>query len=95
MRLIDADAYKHILNGWLSETYSGRYGSEDEEGAEIFCCICQLDDAPTVDAVPVVRCRDCKYYDPEDWGGITCKAYGGMIDPDENSFCSKGERAYR
>jgi hypothetical protein len=21
-----------------------------------------IDDAPTVDAVPVVRCRDCKYY---------------------------------
>lgn len=48
--------------------------------------------APTVDAVPVVRCRDCKYYDPEDWGGITCKADGGMTDPDEDSFCSLGER---
>lgn len=49
-------------------------------------------DTPTVDAVPVVRCRDCKYYDPEDWGGITCKADGGMTDPDEDSFCSQGER---
>ena len=48
--------------------------------------------APTVDAVPVVRCRDCKYYDPEDWGGITCKADGGMTYPYDDSFCSQGER---
>lgn len=44
------------------------------------------------DVAPVVRCRDCRYYDPEDWGGITCKADGGMTDPDEDSFCSQGER---
>lgn len=49
-------------------------------------------DTPTVDAVPVVRCRECKYYDPEDWDGITCKADGGMTDPYEDSFCSQGER---
>ena len=50
------------------------------------------DDCPLADAVPVVRCRDCKYYDPEDWDGITCKADGGMTDPDEDSFCSLGAR---
>lgn len=49
-------------------------------------------DTPTVDAVPVVRCRDCKYYDPEDWDGCTCHAYGGMTDPADYSFCSQGER---
>ena len=49
-------------------------------------------DTPTVDAVPVVRCKDCKYYDPEDWDGITCKADGGMTDPYEDSFCSQGVR---
>lgn len=50
------------------------------------------DDCPLADVVPVVRCRDCKYYDPEDWDGITCKADGGMTDPDDDSFCSFGER---
>ncbi len=44
------------------------------------------------EAAAVVRCRECKYYDPEDWAGITCKADGGMTDPDEDSFCSQGER---
>lgn len=93
-RLIDADAYKHILNGWLSETYSGRYGSENE-GAAIFCCICQLDDAPTVDAVPVVRCRDCRNsYEGID--GRIC-SYGPCVDcvvPDD-FFCRFGERRER
>lgn len=51
-----------------------------------------VENAPTVDAVPVVRCKDCKYYDPEDWGGITCKADGGMTYPYDDSFCSQGER---
>lgn len=91
-RLIDADAYKHILKGWLSETYSGRYGSEDE-GAAIFRCICQLDDAPTVDAVPVVRCRDCKRWQRHsevnrDYGD--CRRYSSTMRYDD--FCSQGER---
>lgn len=50
------------------------------------------DDCPLADVVPVVRCKDCKYYDPEDWDGITCKADGGMTDPYEDSFCSQGDR---
>lgn len=51
-----------------------------------------LDAAPTVDAAPVVRCKDCKYYAPEDEDGITCHAYGGMTDPFEDAFCSQGVR---
>lgn len=53
-----------------------------------------IDSLPAADVAPVVRCRDCRYYDPEDWGGITCKADGGMTDPDEDSFCSQGERRH-
>mgnify|MGYP004640604175 CR=1 FL=1 len=54
--------------------------------------IASIENAPAADVAPVVRCRECKYYDPEDWGGITCKADGGMTDPDDDSFCSQGER---
>ncbi len=47
----------------------------------------------TVDAVPVVRCKDCKYRDPENYH---CDhAAGTMIyfprKPDD--FCSYGERS--
>ena len=52
-------------------------------------------DTPTVDAVPVVRCKDCKHYDM----GVCLKIYSdGNVHsaawqkrkPDD--FCSYGER---
>ena len=50
MRLVDANAYKRILEGWLSEVHSGGDEQENAEGSAIFSCICQLDDSPTIDA---------------------------------------------
>ena len=43
--------------------------------------------APTVDAVPVIRCKDCVYF----WDGV-CTAHTDAICTDENEFCSWGER---
>lgn len=51
-----------------------------------------IESVPTVDAVPVVRCRDCKHHHYSE-----CEIpYCGMIDygygwKDED-FCSRGER---
>lgn len=48
--------------------------------------------APTVDAVPVVRCKDCKYT-RKVYGRLLCK-YGtctGCILRDD-FFCANGER---
>lgn len=53
-----------------------------------------LDRQPTIDAVEVVRCKDCKHY--RDWGdgNITCRLWTDQWDaataPD--AFCSFGER---
>ena len=51
--------------------------------------------APTVDAVPVVRCRDCIHY----FSGACLKIYSdGNVSQDawqernEDDFCSYGER---
>ena len=49
-----------------------------------------LDSAPTIDAVPVVRCKDCKYIIFSDCYGECGKGYLGMVQP--NDFCSRGER---
>lgn len=50
-----------------------------------------LESAPTVDAVPVVRCRDCKWlYDEMD--DYCCRSHRGLVRICENSFCSYGER---
>lgn len=50
MRLIDADelAEKMKSRMWMV----GRASD----------AVCLIEDAPTVDAVPVVRCKDCKYW---------------------------------
>ena len=58
----------------------------------------QIVNAPTVDAVPVVRCRDCKhraeYFDSgkyvcELWH---CRVCGSWDYVKDNDFCSYGER---
>ena len=53
-----------------------------------------VEEAPTIDAVPVVRCKDCKHF-----GGVvfayTCRLHSGpntRIQMNENDFCSHGER---
>ena len=62
--------------------------------------ICLIDDAPTVDAVEVVRCRDCKWYMPGDL--FTDIMFCHRLKKDngkpakynycEDDFCSYGER---
>ena len=66
-----------------------------------------LREAPTVDAVEVLRCRECKYWGDESGklqrsDGVLfarCKVHNYLIDgrhtgwcPTENDFCSYGER---
>jgi hypothetical protein len=48
--------------------------------------------APTVDAVEVVRCKDCKKGHPElaPNGGVWCALWNHVFHDD--CFCSKGER---
>ena len=52
--------------------------------------IALVTNAQTVDAVPVVRCRDCKYRMFSDCYGECSKGYLGIVRPDD--FCSYGER---
>ena len=48
---------------------------------------------PTVDAVPVVRCKDCKHYYADPWGYGNCVFEGGVSRRTKTSdFCSRGER---
>lgn len=43
-----------------------------------------LDKMPTIDAVPVVRCKDCKHRFEDSW----CE----YVDDDDNFYCARGER---
>ena len=85
-RLIDADAL------WKKLEFEQWYDNADMD--EIALPL--VADAPTVDAVPVVRCKDCK-----NWGGVAfgnvCRRWSAPLfgmknctGPDD--FCSYGER---
>jgi hypothetical protein len=56
-----------------------------------------LEQAPRVDAVPVVRCKDCKHYKPQNQGAhrncttpYCMRMVAVKVSPDD--FCSYGER---
>ena len=75
MRLIDAD---FACKGCI------RYRSS------LSCEECVVNDAPTVDAVPVVRCRECKHH--HDCDTHFCDALGMDCPDDSEFFCSYGKR---
>lgn len=59
-----------------------------------FNALCdEVRDITAVDAVPVVRCRDCCYFSAE--AIPSCTSVYGMVDPEPDGFCSYGERKMR
>lgn len=52
-----------------------------------------IENAPAIDAVPVVRCKDCKYITFSDCYGECGRGYLGIVQP--NDFCSRGEKRER
>ena len=87
-RLIDANALKESvmkeIRHYWNEGEGGYYLAED--------VIPDIDLAPTVDAVEVVRCKDCKHFGHNIENETYCRCTGGLSDPEENDFCSYGER---
>ena len=52
-------------------------------------------DCKTIDAVPVVRCQDCKFFEVDDGfkDGVFCAQHGHSFSvPKPDDFCSYGER---
>ena len=76
MRLIDADAFlKDILTAGIGKTII-EY-SESNIGY-------MIRNRSTIDAVPVVRCKDCKHRFEDSW----CE----YVDDDDNFYCARGKR---
>ena len=89
MRLIDADALIPMM----------KYATIDNEigvfpiriGFDAIKRV--IDDAPTIDAVEVVRCKDCKYWHSNTefcdvWSRANFIAQRTLAD----DYCSRGER---
>lgn len=75
-RLIDADDLKDLMFVALMSYERG------------FISIIEnvINDCPTVDAVEVVRCKDCEHY----WDGTWCDINEAYFEDDD--FCSYGKR---
>ena len=82
--LIDRNAL--LADIAASVVFSGRTSRNDEIHGAIKV-IARIEAAPTVDAVEVVQCRGCKYYD----GKWLCKI-SGVPSRKPCDFCSHGER---
>lgn len=80
MRLIDADV--------LSE---GLYDGEVKNGGDLLMAMFQLviDATPTVDAVPVCRCKDCSVGTCYSDGSVQCEWSNGFYADD---YCPRGKR---
>lgn len=93
MRLIDADELKKIIAGnsyILRDSINSMNFGMFLDGIEQ-----AIDEAPTIDAVPVVRCKDCKHCEyasnriPVEQAWV-CYKLG--IDVEQDWFCADGER---
>ena len=86
MRLINREALLSFekMDADLCATCGAHHTAED--------VIMMIKTAPTVDAVPVVRCRECKLWRKSKLftGNHTCFRYDTVTYPDD--FCSYGDR---
>lgn len=82
MRLIDADALNYVRVRIAHD--DGTIG-----GYNAVVPSSEIKNAPTIDAVPVIRCKDCKWYYR---GGATCMFWDGANGMCGDDFCGKAER---
>ena len=88
MRLIDADAlYRKVK---METNPYGKPTIDYDSGVKVLEWI---DKTPTIDAVPVVRCKDCKYrFKNNGHSRDGCPIIDANIWMDGDDFCSHGER---
>jgi hypothetical protein len=81
-RLIDANAFCNL--GWTMPS-----GKKVELN---FIPVSVIKNAPTIDAVPVVRCKDCLWYDDKGDLPSCINEFNGLLCPHQDDFCSYGKR---
>ena len=95
MQTIDAGALvKHLYEDVALKHFYGRTLDQAVRNQNYLCEL--IVKQPTVDAVPVVRCKDCKCFDVT-WESVNapqgcyfCQMHGLMHEPDY--YCAEGER---
>ena len=91
MRLIDADAMKRVYQEVLCSHVACidcSFFMDDK-----YCRFeTMLSEAPTINAIPVVRCRECKHCDPENNHCDHPMSTAAPLRRKPDDFCSYGER---
>ena len=83
-RLIDANSLLRHKRKMSGADFGGEFWYEAVLASDI-------KNATTVDAVPVVRCRECKYHEEEGIEMVYCpNMIGGWVE--NEWFCANGER---
>ena len=94
-RLIDANALKDGLSN-LEATGGHKYYRQGMNDVLNKFMPSFIDEQPTVDAVEVVRCKDCKWYQIRKWDDekpqYDCRKTHALLDVKQDDFCSYGER---
>ena len=102
MRIIDADALVNSLQIGMSALEKTQANYDDERNALIGLALSYIGATvnavagmPTIDAVPVVRCKDCVHRDPED-KRCDCGGHewfvGKIVPVADDFYCADGER---
>ena len=86
MRLIDADRLSEAIYNNVPAPYEDASWAKEN-------CLAEIEAAQTIDAVPVVRCQDCKHrFENNGHSKNGCPIIDANIWMDDDDFCSYGER---
>ena len=86
MRLIDADRLSEAIYNNVPAPYEDASWAKEN-------CLAEIEAAQTIDAVPAVRCRECKYrFENNGHSKNGCPIIDANIWMDDDDFCSYGER---
>ena len=85
MRLIDADRLSEAIYDNVPAPYEDASWAKEN-------CLAEIEAAQTVDAVPVVRCRECKHCDPENYHCDHPMSTAAPLRRKPDDFCSYGEK---
>ncbi len=80
MRMIDADALLDDVRSHCESYFADDFARE------------WVDKQPTVDAVPVIRCKDCKHYADEQCDRYADETLGYVHSTQADGYCWVAER---
>lgn len=110
MKLIDADELMKYIADWqYQESPSHVHLKDREDAVKAFAiydvleeCYNTVKDMPTIDAVPVIRCKDCKHFELnhfENVNGIPlivaheiCMRWADGVQSSQEGYCFLGEK---